>query len=146
MINADQAIRSRRLFHLIQQGFSGYPRVENIIRSQIAFYGIQATNGFELLRLLRREFSLMSRPEALHYREAALKYTVKKADKHLLLDVLREVGPEALHYREAALKYTVKKADKHLLLDVLREVGAEREFSCDVGAFFDLQPDFLICV
>ena len=28
---------------------------------------------FELLRLLRREFSLMSRPEALQYREACLK-------------------------------------------------------------------------
>eukprot|EP00435_Cladocopium_sp_Y103_P007322 s5024_g2.t1 len=36
----------------------------------------------------------MSRPEALHYREAALKYTVKKADKNLLLDVLRDVGAE----------------------------------------------------
>eukprot|EP00435_Cladocopium_sp_Y103_P073860 s702_g45.t1 len=78
----------------LQQCFSGYPRVENVIRSQIAFYGIQAANGSELLRLLRREFSLMSRPEALYYREAALKYTVKKADKHLLLDVLREVGAE----------------------------------------------------
>eukprot|EP00435_Cladocopium_sp_Y103_P012927 s658_g3.t1 len=57
VINADQAIRSRRLFHLIQQGFSGYSRVENVIR-----------------------------PEALHYREATLKYTVKKADKHLLAE------------------------------------------------------------
>eukprot|EP00435_Cladocopium_sp_Y103_P056323 s696_g19.t1 len=94
VVNADQAIRSRRLFHLIQQRCSGYPRVENVIKSQIAFYGIQAANGFELLRLLRREFSLMSRLEALHYREAALKYTVKKADKHLLLDVLRDVGAE----------------------------------------------------
>eukprot|EP00435_Cladocopium_sp_Y103_P070163 s625_g34.t1 len=36
----------------------------------------------------------MSRPEALHYREAALKYTAEKADKHLPLDVLREVGAE----------------------------------------------------
>eukprot|EP00435_Cladocopium_sp_Y103_P004194 s5804_g1.t1 len=43
---------------------------------------------------MMQEFSLMSRLEALHYREAALKYTVKKADKQLLLDVLREVGAE----------------------------------------------------
>eukprot|EP00435_Cladocopium_sp_Y103_P067578 s464_g30.t1 len=61
----------------------------------IAVYGIQAANGFELLRLLRREFSLMSRPEALRYREAALRYTGKKADKRLLLDVLREAKPKA---------------------------------------------------
>ena len=45
-----------------------------MVKSQIAFYGIQEANGFELLRLLRREFSLMSRPEALQYREAYLKY------------------------------------------------------------------------
>ena len=61
---------------------------DNVVKSQIAFYGIQEANGFELLRLLRREFSLMSRPEALQYREACLKYTVKKSERHLLMDVL----------------------------------------------------------
>ena len=94
IVNQDQAIRSRRLFHLLQQSFSGYSRVDNVVKSQIAFYGIQEANGFELLRLLRREFSLMSRPEALRYREACLKYTVKKSERHLLMDVLREIGAE----------------------------------------------------
>ena len=93
-VNQDQAIRSRRLFHLLQQSFSGYSRVDNVVKSQIAFYGIQEANGFELLRLLRREFSLMSRPEALQYREACLKYMVKKSERHLLMDVLREIGAE----------------------------------------------------
>ena len=94
IVNQDQAIRSRRLFHLLQQSFSGYSRVNNVVKSQIAFYGIQEANGFELLRLLRREFSLMSRPEALQYREACLKYTVKKSERHALMDVLREIGAE----------------------------------------------------
>ena len=89
IVNQDQAIRSRRLFHLLQQSFSGYSRVDNVVKAQISFYGIQEANGFELLRMLRREFSFMSRPEALQYREACLKFTVKKADRHLLLDVLR---------------------------------------------------------
>ena len=93
-VSQDQAIRSRRLSHLLQQSFSGYSRVDNVVKSQIAFDGIQEANGFELLRLLRREFSLMSRPEALQYREACLKYTVKKSERHLLMDVLREIGPE----------------------------------------------------
>ena len=48
-VNQDQAIRSRRLFHLLQQSFSGYSRVDNVVKSQIAFYGIQEANGFELL-------------------------------------------------------------------------------------------------
>ena len=94
IVNQDQAIRSRRLFHLLQQSFSGYSRVDNVVKSQIAFYGIQEANGFELLRLLRREFSLMSRPEALQYREACLKYTAKRSERHLLMDVLREIGAE----------------------------------------------------
>ena len=94
IVNQDQAIRSRRLFHLLQQSFSGYSRADNVVKSQIAFYGIQEANGFELLRLLRREFSLMSRPEALQYREACLKYTVKKSERHALMDVLREIGAE----------------------------------------------------
>ena len=42
-----------------------------MVKSQIAFYGIQEANGFELLRLLRREFSLMSRPEALQTEKPA---------------------------------------------------------------------------
>ena len=71
IVNQDQAIRSRRLFHLLQQSFSGYSGVDNVVKSQIAFYGIQEANGFELLRLLRREFSLMSRPEALQTEKPA---------------------------------------------------------------------------
>ena len=98
IMNQDQGIRSRRLFHLLQQSFSGYPKVDNVVKSQIAFHGIQEANGFELLRLLRREFSLMSRPEALQYREACLKFTVKKADRHQLMDVLREVSTEVESY------------------------------------------------
>ena len=35
----------------------------------------------------------MSRPEALQYREACLN-TVKKSERHLLMDVLREIGAE----------------------------------------------------
>ena len=65
-----------------------------MVKSQIAFCGIQKANGFELLRLLRREFSLMSRPEALRYRKACLKYTVKKSERYFFLDVLREIGAE----------------------------------------------------
>ena len=123
-VSQDQAIRSRRLFHLLQQSFSGYSGVDNLMKSQIAFYGIQEANGFELLRLLRREFSLMSRPEALQYREACLKYTVKKSERHLLMDVLREIGAEieGFHFMlEASLiagqltDLRINEGDQHLL-------------------------------
>ena len=61
----DQTMRSKRLFHLLQQNFTGYSKIENLIKSQISALGITESNGFELLRLIRKEFSLLSRSEAL---------------------------------------------------------------------------------
>ena len=66
----------------------------------------------------------MSRPEALQYREACLKFTVKKADRHLLLDVLREVSVEVESFHsmlEASLISTqltdlrISEGDQYLL-------------------------------
>ena len=75
---ADQELRARRLFHLIQQAFTGYPKIEHMIRNQIMARGAADANGYELFRLIRREFSIYSRQEALYYRELVLKFTVKK--------------------------------------------------------------------
>ena len=49
-------------------------------------------NGFELLRLIRKEFSLLSRSEALGYREQCIRFRVKKSDH--LPDIVREVQTE----------------------------------------------------
>ena len=90
--NHDQNMRSKRLFHLLQQNFSGYSKIENLIKSQISAVGITESNGFELLRVIRKEFSLLSRSEALGYREQCVKFRVKKTDH--LPDVMREVQTE----------------------------------------------------
>ena len=85
-------MRSKRLFHLLQQNFSGYSKIENLIKRQIFALGITESNGFELLRLIRKEFSLLSRSEALGYREQCVKFRVKKTDH--LPDIVREVQTE----------------------------------------------------
>ena len=90
--NHDQTMRSKRLFHLLQQNFSGYSKIENLIKSQISAVGITESNGFELLRLIRKEVSLLSRSEALGYREQCVKFRVKKTDH--LPDIVREVQTE----------------------------------------------------
>ena len=86
-------MRSKRLFHLLRENFTGYIKTENLIRSQISATGITESNGFELPRLIRKEFSLMSRTEALTYREQCLKFRVKRGVDHLL-DIAREVESE----------------------------------------------------
>ena len=88
----EQVMRSKRLFHILQQQFVGYSKIENLIRSRISGTGITESNGFELLRLIRKEFSLMSRTEALSYREMCLKFRVKRTEH--LLDIIREVESE----------------------------------------------------
>ena len=88
----EQVMRSKRLFHILQQQFVGYSKIENLIRSRISATGITESNGFELLRLIRKEFSLMSRTEALSYREMCLKFRVKRTEH--LLDIIREVESE----------------------------------------------------
>ncbi len=75
-VNLGPPPEAKRLFHLLQQNFVGYSKIENLIRSQISSTGITESNGFELLRLIRMEFSLMSRTEALSYREQCLKFLV----------------------------------------------------------------------
>ena len=85
----EQVMRSKRLFHILQQQFVGYSKIENLIRSRISATGTTESNGFELLRLIRKEFSLMSRTEALSYREMCLKFRVKRTEH--LLDIIREV-------------------------------------------------------
>ena len=82
----EQLMRSKRLFHILQQQFMGYSKIENLIRSRISATGITESNGFELLRLIRKEFSLMSRTEALSYREMCLKFRVKRTEH--LLDII----------------------------------------------------------
>ena len=89
----EQVMRNKRLFHILQQQFTGYSKIENLVRSQISATGITDSNGFELLRLIRKEFSLMSRTEALSYREQCLKFRVKRSTEHLL-DIIREVEAE----------------------------------------------------
>ena len=89
----EQVMRSKRLFHILQQQFTGYSKIENLVRSQISATGITDSNGFELLRLIRKEFSLMSRTEALSYREQCLKFRVRRSTEHLL-DIIREVEAE----------------------------------------------------
>ena len=88
----EQLMRSKRLFHILQQQFMGYSKIENLIRSRIAATGITESNGFELLRLIRKEFSLTSRTEAVSYREMCMKFRVKRTEH--LLDIIREVESE----------------------------------------------------
>ena len=47
-------------FSIFQQAFTGYSKIEHMIRNQIMARGAADANGHELFRLIRREFSICS--------------------------------------------------------------------------------------
>ena len=137
----EQVMRSKRLFHILQQQFTGYSKIENLVRSQISATGITESNGFELLRLIRKEFSLMSRTEALSYREQCLKFRVKRSTEHLL-DIIREVEAEIESFH-AMLDASVIV---HQLVDVRISEGDQfllylRNLSSKVQEFLQLHQN-----
>ena len=115
----DETMRSKRLFHLLQQNFIGYSKIENLIKSQISALGITESNGFELLRLIRKEFSPLSRSEVLGYRDQCIKFRVRKSDH--LPDIVREVQTEIESFH-SMLEASVIAAQHHDMLTVGRSV------------------------
>ena len=107
-LQGDQVARGQRLFHLLKQSFSGFKRVEHLMR---LFEETSSSNGFELLRQIRLEFSLQSRSEFLHFRTALLELKTSKTDS--AMNTLREIDAQVLSYRKlvATLPFAHMKVD-----------------------------------
>jgi len=107
-LQADQVARGQRLFHLLKQSFSGFKRVEHLMR---LFEETSSSNGFELLRQIRLEFSLQRRSECLHFRTALLELKTSKTDS--AMNTLREIDAQLLSYRKlvATLPFAHMKVD-----------------------------------
>ena len=107
-LQADQVARGQRFFHLLKQSFSGFKRVEHLMR---LFEETSSSNGFELLRQIRLEFSLQSRSECLHFRTALLELKTSKTDS--AMNTLREIDAQLLSYRKlvATLPFAHMKVD-----------------------------------
>ncbi len=123
---------------MLQQNFRGYSKIENLVRSQVTATGNTESNGFELLRLIRKEFSLMSRSEALGYREQRLKFRVRHGKEHLP-DIIRGVQPEIESFRsmlDASFiagqwgDVRLSEGDHFLLIREIRQTKSRNFFSC----------------
>ena len=97
-LSGDQWARAQRLYHLVKQTFQGCQRVEGIFGVYEAQAGVGACNGYELMRLLRQEYSLQTRSEALHFRNAVLQFRVVKPDN--LVDRLRQIDAKVFQYQQ----------------------------------------------
>ena len=101
----------KKLFALFYQNFTGYSKIGNMIQSQISAMRITESKGIELLKLRGKECSLMSRPEALGYREQCLKFRPRKTDHRL--DMMRgvQIEIESFHSMLDASIIAVQLAD-----------------------------------
>ena len=96
LTDSDQHLRSQRLLHLLEQAFVGVSRVENLVRQYVLRVGPGRGCGFEVFRLLRQEFSLQSRNEAMSYRNRVLDWNAGSRDN--LLDVIRVFEVEVMQF------------------------------------------------
>ena len=78
-LNPDQIVRAQRVFHILKQSFQGYRRVEHLVQAFEA-EALDASSGYELLRVLRNEFNLHSRAEALAMRRQFLELKISRYD------------------------------------------------------------------
>ena len=97
-LSSDQWARAQRLYHLVKQTFQGCQRVEGIFGVYEAQAGVGACNGRELMRLLRQKYSLQTRSEALHFRNAVLQFRVVRPDN--LVDRLRQIDAKVFQYQQ----------------------------------------------
>ena len=71
-----QQERSTRLFYILKQSLGSSARCQVLIRI-FEYEHDQKTQGYELARRLKEEFSIITRAEALHFRNQLLSYRVK---------------------------------------------------------------------
>ena len=97
-LSREQVQRAQRLYYILQQTFGGFHRVRNLMRVYEGETGLGSSNGYEILRRLRQEFSLQTRSEALTVKSEVLNFKVKHFDN--LLDLLRQVDARVFHFRQ----------------------------------------------
>ena len=107
LLSPQQMARSSRLFYLVKSAFAGNKRVESIIRIFELEQNVGVTNGYELVRLLRREFSLKSRTEAIQFRQEFLEMKVTKTDSPL--EIMRAIEAKYLQFRQLLLSWPYPK-------------------------------------
>lgn len=125
-----QRQRAQRLFYLLQQSFSGFHRVRNLLRVYELEIGVGATNGYEILRRLKIEFSIQTRSEAIHCRNEVLNFRVRHHDS--LPDLLRQIDVKLFTFRQLIATHPDPDAirdldvlDSDLYLVLLRNLPAD---------------------
>ena len=98
LLSPQQMARSNRLFYLLKSAFAGNKRVESLIRIFELQQNVGATNGYELVRLLRREYSLKSRTEAIQFRQEFLEMKVPKGEGPM--EIMRAIEAKYLQFRQ----------------------------------------------
>lgn len=98
LLSPQQMSRSSRLFYLLKSAFAGNKRVESIIRIFELQQNVGETNGYELVRLFRREFSVKSRTEALQFRQEFLDLKISKSESPV--EIMRTIEARYLQFRQ----------------------------------------------
>ena len=119
-LTAEQAARSAKLFSILKNAFSDFGRADLIIRAYVELQG-STLNGYEVLRLLAREFALKSRAEALFFKNQTVNQECKSTH---ISEIVRMVDVAVCKFAKLVatlpaqerLGVDISEADKTLML------------------------------
>ena len=97
-----QQERSTRLFYILKRSLGSSARCQALIRI-FEYEHDQKTQGYELARRLKEEFSIVTRAEALYFRNQLLSYRVKGGLS--LKDLVHTMDAELLMFDRICLRH-----------------------------------------
>ena len=76
-LSAAQISRGVRLMNILKQAFASVPKAQVMISAYVESAQLYRINGFEIVRLLSREYGVRTRSEALHFKSQLVERTIK---------------------------------------------------------------------
>ena len=114
-LSPQQASRGIRLLNILKQSFHSVPKAQIMINAYMeSAVGFQV-NGFELIRLLSREYGVRTRSEALHFKNQLISKTFNSVKS--VTEVIKILEYEWSRYMKllTMLDPSVSRDDLHLL-------------------------------
>ena len=129
-LSPQQASRGIRLLNILKQSFHSVPKAQIMINAYMeSAVGFQV-NGFELIRLLSREYGVRTRSEALHFKNQLISKTFNSVKS--VTEVIKSLEYEWSRYMKllTMLDPSVSRDGLHLLdsdfsMILLRSLPAE---------------------
>ena len=140
-----QVSRGVRLMNILKQAFTNVPKAQVMISAYVEASPLYHVNGFEIVRLLSREYGIRTRSEALHFKSQLTERTIKAQS---VTEVVKHLEYEWSRYQKllqmldpAVPRDGLQLLDTDLTMILLRSLNPEIRSYCLMHAATDTFHD-----